>query len=130
MILGYNGRMSSFDEQQRQRLHKLRALLADPGANIGAVDEAYLRLEGEQLWLDALARYREQGRGAMMVDLRNPASGAIEVYYLPEPLLRADLGPADAALAQALDSYKPEHEALIVIWHRHGSTFYRLGERC
>jgi hypothetical protein len=121
--------MEPFDEQRSLLLRELRELLRDPNARIGAVDEAYLRLEGEQLWTEALQRYQEQGRGAMMVDMRDTAGGNIDVYYLPQALLLADLTPADAALGKALAAYDPSQEALIVIWHRHGSTFYRLGEK-
>lgn len=118
------------DELRRQqRLSRFTTLLRNPDAPIGAVDEAYLELEGEQLWIDAIERAQSDGRGAMMVDLRNPASGEVDVFYLPHALVLADLPPGDGALAQALQSYDPVQEAIIVIWHRHGSTFYRVGAR-
>jgi hypothetical protein len=117
------------DIKRQLRIQEFRALLRDPNTPVATIDDAYLRLEGEQLWIEALERAKTDGRGAMMVDLRRAAQGELDVYYLPYALLLADLPPGESALTIAVKEYDLAHEAIIVIWHSQGSTFYRLGER-
>jgi hypothetical protein len=75
--------------------------------------------------------YRRDGRGAVLVDLRQLADGEVTKHYITEDALRAmDVqdGPL-AALEAAIDTYEPRRELLAVVQQTAAVGCYRVNRR-
>ena len=121
-----------WSEQQRQTLEQLGALFAAPDADIEELDKVYLQIIANHLLQLADARFEQEGRGILLVDVPGlvvpDASGAIvQAYYLSQAKSRAiGLTCSDTTIAQQLQSYTPRAETLVCITHAPKASFYRV----
>lgn len=123
---------SERDELRTRLLHLLR----DPAANEAAIEDAYLRLAAPSIWARGWQGYEQEGRGALLFDLRGGGwraqpGASVASYYLPAALLAeasgADLSDElEAAIEVAVGTYNPRHEVVCVVLYDSGPSCSRL----
>lgn len=120
------------DELQTRLLSLLRDLAADEAA----IEDAYLRLAAPSVWARGWQGYEQDGRGAVLFDLRDGGwrahlQASVDSYYLPAALLAASGGAdlsdeIEAAIEVAVGTYDPRHEVVCVVLYDSGPSCSRL----
>jgi hypothetical protein len=121
-----------WSEYQRQTLEQLGALFTAPAAAIEELDTVYLQIIADHLIQLAAARFQQEGRGLLLVDVPGlvmpDAPGAsVQAYYLSQAKSCAiGLTYSNATITQQLQSYNPRAETLVCITHAPKASLYRV----
>jgi hypothetical protein len=111
-------------------LEQLQAALQSHEYTPEQIAETLMHVLYPQLSAGASNTYRRLGRGAVVVDLRNLAGGALDTTYAPLAMVRrlnAEIGLLGDAEA-AVESYDPDREFVVVVWQEALIMVYRLAQ--
>jgi hypothetical protein len=96
---------------------QMRALLQDPDLTPDVIARVILGVLHKELSYGAWNTYRRDGRGAVLVDLRQLADGEVTKQYISEDALE-EMDVQDTPLAgleEAMETYEPRRELLVVV---------------
>jgi hypothetical protein len=109
----------------------MRSLLQDRELTPDAVARVILGVLRKELSYGAWNTYRRDWRSAVLVDLRRLADGEVTKQYVSEDAFRAmDVrdGPL-AGLEEAMDTYEPRRELLVVVQQSAAVGCYCMNRR-
>jgi hypothetical protein len=115
-------------EERQAAVARIRALLQGPDLTPDVVARVILGVLRRDLSYGAWNTYRRDGRGAVLVDLRRLADGEVTRQYISGAALRAmevRNGPL-AGLEEAMDTYEPRRELLVVVRQSAAVGCYRM----
>ncbi|MCU0493751.1 MAG: hypothetical protein MUD01_19345 [Chloroflexaceae bacterium] len=109
-------------------------LLRSPNPNRAEAEDLYLRLVATRAWQLAQAGFRDEGRGALLFDMRgrlwpSVLAQPLDSYFVPQLLLAQADEELDPMLEIAVASYDPRHEFVCVVLYDEGPSVSRLSQR-
>ncbi len=112
---------------RRRALGRVRALLGDPTVPLDHVAAAALEELHIEVTFGGWTSYQAHGKGAVLVDLRSDSADGEIVTYYPRALFDATMraGPF-APLMEALDTYNPIHDLLVLVALTPATLVYRV----
>jgi hypothetical protein len=118
-------------EGRQAALVQMRALLQDPDLTPDMIARVILGILHKELNYGAWNTYRRDGPGAVLVDLRQLADGEVTKQYIAEDAL-GEMDVRDTPLAglkEAMGTYEPRRELLVVVRQAAVVGCYRMNRR-